>query len=411
MRIAIIGAGIAGVTTAFELASEGHEVSVFERRGSVAAEGSFANSGLLAPGLALPLIAPAWPAPGGNFSWRMQQWKAARQPQAAARAEALHHLAVYSHARLQSLRRSLQLDFESAEGLLLLARTAREREAIAAGLERLQRLGLAAEELDTARCHAREPGLNEQTPLHAGIALKPAEIGNCRQLVHLLRVEAQRLGARWRFDTTVRAIEPGGQLVHEHAPMQALAGAVSNGRPQDAGDTLPAPLGPQQERFDAIVVCAGTEVGALLAPLGLKLPLRAITTHSLTAPLRQLEAHPDLGPRGALVDLQHDTTISRIGQRVRLVGRDESRLHKVLHDWFPGAIQSTQVQRWSGTHVQVADHLPLLGKTGIPGVWLHAAASDSGWSVALGAARVIADGLGGRGPEVDVAGLGVERFA
>ncbi len=38
MRIAIIGAGIAGVTCAYELAADGHRVCVFERRGSVAAK-------------------------------------------------------------------------------------------------------------------------------------------------------------------------------------------------------------------------------------------------------------------------------------------------------------------------------------------------------------------------------------
>jgi len=50
MRVAVIGAGIAGVTTAFELAEDGHEVTVYERHGSLAAEGSFANGGSVAPG-------------------------------------------------------------------------------------------------------------------------------------------------------------------------------------------------------------------------------------------------------------------------------------------------------------------------------------------------------------------------
>src|SRR5438132_830877 len=47
MRIAVIGAGIIGVTTAFELAVDGHDVTVFERRSSVAEETSFANAGVM----------------------------------------------------------------------------------------------------------------------------------------------------------------------------------------------------------------------------------------------------------------------------------------------------------------------------------------------------------------------------
>ena len=61
MRVAVIGAGIIGVTTAFELAVDGHEVTVFERRGSVAAETSFANAGVIAPGYVTPWAAPGMP--------------------------------------------------------------------------------------------------------------------------------------------------------------------------------------------------------------------------------------------------------------------------------------------------------------------------------------------------------------
>ena len=61
MRVAVIGAGIVGVTTAYELAADGHEVTVFERRGSVAAEASFANAGVVAPGYVTPWAAPGMP--------------------------------------------------------------------------------------------------------------------------------------------------------------------------------------------------------------------------------------------------------------------------------------------------------------------------------------------------------------
>ena len=61
MRVAVIGAGVIGVTTAYELGADGHEVTVFERRGSVAAETSFANAGLVAPGYVTPWAAPGMP--------------------------------------------------------------------------------------------------------------------------------------------------------------------------------------------------------------------------------------------------------------------------------------------------------------------------------------------------------------
>src|SRR3984885_15571107 len=95
MRVAIIGAGIIGVTTAYELSADGHDVTVFERRGSVAAESSFANAGVVAPGYVTPWAAPGmrakvlrsllsthgaiklrWPLSGRDFNW-MARWQRA----------------------------------------------------------------------------------------------------------------------------------------------------------------------------------------------------------------------------------------------------------------------------------------------------------------------------------------------
>lgn len=399
-RIAIIGAGIAGVTAAYELAADGHDVTVFERRGSVAAEASFANAGIIAPALALP-----WTKPRFGLGWRGQQWKASRDPAVTERAERLLHLAVYSHTRLQTLRRGLQLDFESAEGQLVLLRDKADREAIAPGLERLAHLGLVTRELDAEGCRAAEPGLNPDTPLLGGIKLPLAEVGNCRQFAHLLRLEAQKLGARFRFHTTVREVGEGGHLVHEYTPHED---AVS------AGDTVPQgadSVGPRNEKFDAVILCAGLDgAGLLRKATAKKLNLRAEVTHSVTAPLRQLEQHPDLGPRAGLLDQQLGVSLSRIGQRVRATGPKEADLHKALHDWFPGATLATQSQRWSGPHAQTADALPVIGASGMPGIWLNLAHGDAGWTLACGAARVLAESVAGLKPEVDIAGLDVSRF-
>lgn len=411
MRIAIIGAGIAGVTSAYELAADGHDVTVFERRGSVAAEGSFANAGIVAPGLALAWTRPRFPRllKGQPLGWQWRSWRAGRKPDAERRARLLQ-LAAFSRERLQHLRHRLALDYERAEGHLVLLRTADDAAAIQPGLAVLHELGLGHRLLDADQCRAVEPGLNPDTALHSGVQLAQAEAGNCRQFAHQLRLEAQRMGVQFRFHTTVRQLQAGTpvQLTHEHTPPEDTQGLAL--RQTEPGDTVPAPSGEQQESFDAVIVCAALDAAALLRPLGLKLALQAVQGVAITAPLRQLEAHPDLGPRAALFDQQQHITIARIGQRVRVTGRDEHALHAVLNDWFPGAMVAGQVQRWAGAHAVLADGLPVLGASGSAGVWLNLAHGDSGWTLACGAARVLAEQIAGLPPEVDVNGLDIARL-
>src|SRR5262249_26977029 len=149
-----------------------------------------------------------------------------------------------------------------------------------------------------------------ETALHGGVQLSLAEVGNCRQFAHQLRLEAQRLGVQFRFHTTVRRIEPGApaRLVHEYTPPEEAPGAAS--RVTEAGDTQPAEMGPAEDCFEAILVCAAQDSAPLLRPLKIKLPVGTVQGCSITAPLRQLEAHPDLGPRAGLFDQQREIHMS-----------------------------------------------------------------------------------------------------
>ncbi len=432
MEIAVVGAGLTGVHAALELAAQGHAVVVFERSGSVAAEASFAQGGLSAPALspvwgglcgsqALALEAAGLSNPGWRWAARQARGKGWQDVQQCT----LLTLAQRSLARATVLRRQLQLDHERSEGLLVLMRDEAQARKAKALAERWQAAGITHQWLDAEACRRQEPGLSPDTPLHGGWHLPDAEAANGRELCLLLKQAAQRLGVHFMFHTEVRKLQAGKRPALTHGPA-AQAGLPLAAQRQEAASkagpsTLPAPREAQTHSFDAILLCGAQPEDPLLTQLGLKPALRQVWGRSLTAPLRQLEAFPDLGPRANLIDDAHQVLLSRLGQRVRVSGgasfqlpsrgdKGFERLHAVLHDWFPGAILPQQVQYWQGTRLMLADGLPLLGASGAEGIWLNLAHGGQGAALAAGTAQVMAALIGGRDPGLDLSPLAPERL-
>lgn len=417
MQVAIIGAGIVGVTTAYELAVQGHEVTVFERRSSVAAETSFANAGILAPGYVTPWAAPGMPwkvlshllardtpvriqALGAlrQLPWLWRWWRACRPRVHTANRTAMQGLAHFSRDRLQELTRTLNLEYEQASGYMVLVRTERELKASQRGLALLKELGVAHAVIDARRVLELEPALNPGATLHAAIHLPQDGLGNCRHFAHLLKAEAQKLGARYRFDTAIQKLTPGP-------------------RPQVMTS------GQESLSFDAVVVCAGVQANALLRQVGLKLPLAAVHGYSVTAPVRHVDGHAPLGPRAALMDERYKVAISRLGHRIRVAGSAEvggrdgnmnlatlRTLYRVLDEWFPGSTMTREAQHWKGARPMLPDGPPVLGPSGAPGVWLNLGHGSSGWALSCGSARVLAECIGGRPSPIDISRLGLQRL-
>lgn len=419
MKIAIVGAGIIGVTTAYELASDGHEVTVFEQRSAVAEEASFAAAGLLAPHLPSPWALPGFGPrlrlmgahatlrlAGGisraNLGWLWRWRRAARAANAPATATALERLAQYSQARLKAIATQHELDFDATDGRLVLLRTDEDHARLQPALQVLRDCGVALHELSADAARQVEPGLSPETPLAGAVHLPDAGAGNSRLFAQLLRhgIQAapgrQDAGVQFAFNTRVERIQasPTGVVL--------------------AGD-------PEVRRFDAVVLCAGTASAALLAALGLRLPMVAVHGYSVSAPLREA-TH---APRASVVDAAQQIAITRLGQRVRIAGGAElgggaeaghhaptlQRLYRTLNDWFPGGAQlSAGLQVWRGARPMLPDGAPVVGDSGVPGLWLNIGHGAGGWALACGSARVVADLIARRAPEVPLDGLGWRRF-
>ncbi|MFL6693701.1 MAG: D-amino acid dehydrogenase [Ramlibacter sp.] len=421
MKVAVIGAGIVGVTTAYELAADGHEVTVFERHGAVAEETSFANAGVVAPGYVTPWAAPgmpakvlrllvrnhapvriSWPLTRAELRW-IWQWRQACQIDTyLANRNRMQRLAFYSRERLNWLTDSLQLEYDRSAGYLVLLRSEKDQRLVQPSLQVLRDAGVAFHEIDAESARAVEPALNPDTAFLGAVHLPDDGAANCRQFAILLKRAASDAGARFEFNTAVRPLDAANPrtLVLE-----------TDGHPA------------RQQAFHAVVVCGGMESAQLLQPLGLRVPLAAVHGYSVSAPIRE----PLNAPRSAIMDERYKVAITRLGHRVRVAGSAEiggdprrkrkaslHTLYKVLHDWFPGAAQlsntSTAVQEWKGARPMLPDGPPVLGASGIPGVWVNLGHGSSGWALACGSARVVADLMSGHEPLLDIEGLGIERL-
>lgn len=422
MKIAIVGAGVVGVTTAYELGADGHEVTVFERHAGAAEEASFAQAGVIAPGDMAPWVAPGlvgnllrqwlYPQHGTHLGWSLTRrelaWLAAARR--SARPDLRHlnqarlmRLACYSRQRLHELSEGLGLDYDRSPGLLVLLRGDRERRRVAATLPVLEQAGLRYQELGPDEARAVEPALDPGRRLAGALYLPDDGVANGRQFVQLLRRQAQAHGVRFAFGCPVLPLQP------------PTPGTLSWQEPDGS---------PQRGSFDAVVVCAGTASADLLRPLGLDLPLVAVHGHAITAAIGE----PMNAPRSGLVDERYRITITRLGERVRVAGGMElgapadrknpamiRTLYQVLQDWFPGAARLSgkcvTVQEWKAARPMLPDGPPVLGASGVPGVWLNIGHGAHGWALACGSARALADLVAGREPEVDLEGLGISRLA
>ncbi len=446
MRVAVIGAGIAGVTTAWELALAGHEVTVVERRTGAAEEASFAPTGLASPALAVPWSAAPSPwqalmASGGGAPasalWRWRQARNQRADHWQVGAAALARLVAASVERVAEISGALRFDCERADGLLVLVHKGPGEAVARASVDWLVAQGVAARWLEPEGAWAVEPSLALRGTMAAAVHLPQSRHTNAREFVQCLRAAARGRGVRFVFGREVLALQAGpSPMVRLAPPAPPGPGsastfgttrgpatlAMASRMPEDGVDRIAG----NDLECDAIVVCANLGAKALLAPLGLALPVAALPGRSVTVPAHSHEAHRDPAPLGSVFDADEGLAICRQGTRVRVAdgfglsrraggakvpGDEASRpLYRALDRWFPGAARWPQAQLWQGDRALLPDGLPLLGPSGRPGVWLNLAHGHHGWSVGCGAARALAEMVSGRESPWDVSAFAAARL-
>ncbi|RQU85734.1 D-amino acid dehydrogenase [Burkholderia cenocepacia] len=431
MHVIVLGAGVIGVTTAWHLREAGCDVTVIEREADVAQATSLGNAGVIAPGYVTPWAAPGMPGKilkylfkpasplifrptldAAQWRWIARWLRECEFERFRVNKQRMQRIAYYSRACLHAFRERYPFDYGASRGYLQLLRGAFDVDMVQPALKVLRDAGIAFRELDAAGCTAIEPGLRwaRQAPV-GGIYLPDDEAGDCARFTRELRVLCEAHGVTFRFNTELRALDVAGEKargVHVVAVGGNHEGNGSGGARH--GTTLAA---------DAIVVALGVDSAGLLRPYGIDVPLYPVKGYSATLAV----VDDEKAPCAALMDESLKTAITRFGPTLRVAGTAElgnchaalrqqalDTLMKVLDDWFPHAADRASARFWVGRRPMTPDGPPLLGASGIDGLWLNVGHGSTGWAMSMGSGKVVADLVTGRTPEIDLAGLTLERY-
>ena len=414
MDVIVIGGGIVGVATAYQLRAAGHRVCVVERHATVAQGATYGHGGLVLP---TPLDAWFGPTflgsrrgvvyrPGLNssarrFARRLAQW----QNPDAFREQwlRLRPLVELSREAIASIEAGFHLEFEQREGVLHVTRQPREWEQAQSALDLLGEFEIPHHVLSPAECAEFERSIPLEPAFAGGVAFPQERTANCPLFTKLVKqVLDEQGGVQFLFGRAVEAI----RLENQRAAVE-LGPAEGERKRHREVDVVSC---------DAIVVAAGAGSQPLLAQLGLSLPLHSIRMLSLTAPI----AYEECAPHLTVVDSVRRISMTRMNQRIRVAGaavlQPDRELAKPLaepvleagtallaqatHDWIPGAAKISAAHAWEGLRLLSPDGMPVVGNVLHPRLFANFGHGPAGWGLACGSAKVIAELVSGTTPSV-----------
>lgn len=431
MDVIVIGGGIAGVATAYHLRAAGHRVCVVERHGTVAQGATYGHGGTV-----LPTPLDVWFGPtflasrqnakngvisktGFNGPARqfVKQLGALQEPQAFGRQYGrLRPLIEASRDALAEVEGRFGLEFEQTSGLLYLVRAGHEWQQTQPALDLLRQYEVPHHVLTPAECAAYEHSVRTEPEFAGGVLFDQERTANCPLFTKLIKqILDTQDGVRFMHGSEVSAIRLEGQR-----PSVELA-------PRHGGASRSHEV--EVIHADAVVVAAGHGSLALLERLGLRLPLHPLRLHTLVAPI----AHEECAPHVAIVDAVKRIGISRMNHRLRIAGgavlQPAGQIDKPLgeavtkealallgqatHDWIPGAARISAALPWEGIKLLSPDGLPIIGNALHPRLFVNAGHGPTGWGLACGAGKLVADLLSGHTPDLPddtLAALRADRF-
>lgn len=417
MHILVLGAGVVGITTAWFLQKQGHQVTVIDRQNQSGVETSYANGGQISVSHAEPWANPS--APFKVLKWLARadapllfrprldiaQWRWAisflaqcTSAKAAHNIRQMVNLGTYSRSQLQALRQDANIEYDQlGKGILHFYTSAIEFDGAIKPAQIMRDLGCDRQVIDAGRAVELEPALKPIKDRIAGATYTPEdESGDAKKFTQNLAKRCAEAGVEFRYGTTILGFE---QTQDRILGVQTLCDGHH--------ETL---------RADSYVLSLGSFSAPLARKIGLFLNIYPAKGYSITVPVKNEEA----AFKVSLTDDEYKLVYSRLGDRMRVAGTAElsgysrelnvTRCRAIVRrsaEIMPEAGYWDQAEFWTGLRPATPSNIPYVGKSHFSNLYLNTGHGTLGWTHSCGSAAALADIVDGRKPDVDFAFCGL----
>lgn len=400
MKILVLGAGVIGVTTAYALGRQGHEVIVIDKADEVASGASHANAGQLSysyvdpfanPGILKKL--PGYMLGRDNgikiksafnahyYGWGLKFLRNCTAASAKNNMEAMLALSRQSMEAMQKLSSELHGDLlsEIPRGKIILATTQADMSKFAKPTLQKQRNNFDVEILNRDDCINKEPALKTwQGDFCGGLFAKNEGTLDPLKLCSSLEAASKiQFGVVYKMGHTIKNI-----IVRSNK----VTGVIS-----DHGSIT----------CDKVIMCLGAGANTLLKNLGKSCDIYPMRGYSLTLP-----SGPQ-APKMSVTDPLNRLVFANFGDKVRIAGfldanlseseiksRGKMLLETAKRLWPEAADYSANDHLWAGYRPMTPSGTPIVMASSLEGLYYNMGHGSLGLTLAAGSAERIAKLVG-----------------
>lgn len=401
MKVAVLGAGLLGVTSAWYLRENGHDVTVIDKQNDVAMESSFANGGQISVSQSEPWANPYAPikimkwlgsekAPllyrfkfdKKQWEWGLKFFRECFPSRTQKNTQDILGLAILSHKKLKELREKLDLKYDQKlKGILQIYSELQELDAAEKSVKYYKEIGWNKKVISREEALEIEPALkNSNINILGATYAKDDESGDPNLFCLALKKELMSKGVKFCFNSKIDSFKfENDKITHV------------NYFQDDSWNSL---------NCDAVIVALGAFSRFLLAKYNIHIDLYPVKGFSITYEIKDTSIAPEV----CITDESGKIAISRLGKRLRAAGTAElsdysttinaarcNALVERVKAIFPLIENNGEIRKWACLRPATPSNVPIIGKSKYDNLYLNTGHGTLGWTLACGSSFCLSE--------------------